>query len=138
MGWRDLRFAAYCIPCTPSPREKRMDSLALLSLFAIAPILVVGVLLVGFRWPAKYAMPAGYAVVVLIAVTVWQVEWAAVAASTVQGLILAAGLLYIIFGALLLLATLTKSGAIHTIRATFTGISADRRIQTIIIRSEEH
>ncbi|MUL40063.1 L-lactate permease [Streptomonospora sp. PA3] len=110
-----------------------MDSLPLLSLFALAPILVVGVLLVGFRWPAKYAMPAGYAVVVLIAVTVWQTEWAAVAASTVQGLILAIGLLYIIFGALLLLATLTKSGAIHTIRATFTGISADRRVQAIII-----
>ncbi|GAA1756660.1 L-lactate permease [Streptomonospora arabica] len=110
-----------------------MDSLPVLSLFAIAPILVVGVLLVGFRLPAKYAMPAGYAVVVLVALTVWQIEWTAVAASTVQGLILAVGLLYIIFGALLLLATLTKSGAIHTIRATFTGISADRRVQAIII-----
>ncbi|MDA0567161.1 L-lactate permease [Streptomonospora sp. S1-112] len=110
-----------------------MDGIALLSLLALAPILLVGILLVGFRWPAKYAMPAGYAVVVAIAVTVWRTDWAAVAASTVQGLILAAGLLYIIFGALLLLATLTKSGAIHTIRATFTGISPDRRVQAVII-----
>src|SRR5690606_32256443 len=90
-------------------------------------------LLVGFRVPAKYAMPAGYAVVVAVAVGVWRMEWAAVAASTVQGLILAAGLLYIIFGALLLLATLTESGAIRTIRATFTGISPDRRVQALII-----
>ncbi|MFY7067548.1 L-lactate permease [Nocardiopsis changdeensis] len=110
-----------------------MDNLALLSLLALTPILVVGVLLVGFRTPAKYAMPVGYAVVVLIAVTAWNTEWVAVAASTVQGLILAIGLLYIIFGALLLLATLTKSGAIATIRATFTDISPDRRIQAIII-----
>ncbi|NYI95890.1 lactate permease [Streptomonospora nanhaiensis] len=110
-----------------------MDGIALLSLLALAPILLVGVLLVGFRRPAKYAMPAGYAVVVALAVTVWRTDWAAVAASTVQGLILAAGLLYIIFGALLLLATLTKSGAIHTIRATFTGISPDRRVQAVII-----
>ncbi|GAA3752159.1 lactate permease [Spinactinospora alkalitolerans] len=110
-----------------------MDNLAVLSLLALAPILTVGVLLVGLRWPAKYAMPIGYLVVVAVAVWGWQVEWTAVAASTVQGLILAVGLLYIIFGALLLLATLTKSGAIQTIRATFTGISPDRRVQAVII-----
>ncbi|CAL9431788.1 L-lactate permease [Nocardiopsis dassonvillei] len=110
-----------------------MDNPALLSLLALTPIIVVGVLLVGFRIPAKYAMPVGYAVVVLIAVTAWNTEWTAIAASTVQGLILAIGLLYIIFGALLLLATLTRSGAIATIRATFTDISPDRRVQAIII-----
>lgn len=110
-----------------------MDNPAVLSLLALAPIAVVGVLLVGLRWPAKYAMPAGYAVVVAVAVYVWQVEWVAIAASTVQGLILAVGLLYIVFGALLLLATLTKSGAIQTIRSTFTGISPDRRVQAVIV-----
>jgi lactate permease len=110
-----------------------MDGLALLALCALAPILTVGVLLVGLRWPAKYAMPAGYAVVVAVALTVWRVEWQAVAASTVQGLILALGLVYIIFGALLLLATLTTGGAIRTIRRTFTDISPDRRVQAVII-----
>ncbi|HJE57826.1 MAG TPA: L-lactate permease [Nocardiopsis listeri] len=110
-----------------------MDNLALLSLLALTPILVVGVLLVGFRLPAMYAMPAGYVVVVGIAVLFWQTDWMAVAASTLQGLILAAGLLYIIFGALLLLSTLTKSGAVATIRATFTDISPDRRVQALII-----
>ncbi|RCV56173.1 L-lactate permease [Marinitenerispora sediminis] len=110
-----------------------MDNLALLSLCALAPILVVGVLLVGLRWPAKYAMPVGYLVVVAVAALVWRVDWLVIAASTLQGLILAGGLLYIIFGALLLLATLTKSGAIQTIRATFTGISPDRRVQAVVI-----
>jgi lactate permease len=46
---------------------------------------------------------------------------------------IAAGLLYIVFGALLLLATLTASGAMVTIRAGFTRISPDRRVQAIII-----
>ncbi|MDA2804479.1 L-lactate permease [Nocardiopsis suaedae] len=110
-----------------------MDDLALLSLFALAPVLTVGVLLVGLRWPAKYAMPAGYAVVVAVAALVWDVDATVIAASSVQGLILAAGLLYIVFGALLLLATLTQSGAIATVRATFTGISPDRRVQAVII-----
>ncbi|QVQ54244.1 L-lactate permease [Spiractinospora alimapuensis] len=110
-----------------------MDNLAVLSLFALLPILVVGVLLVGLRWPAKYAMPLGYLVAVLVAAFVWRVEWLAVVASTLEGLIIAAGLLYIIFGALLLLATLTRSGAIQTIRSGFTTISTDRRVQAIII-----
>jgi lactate permease len=109
------------------------DNLAVMSLLALSPILVVGVLLVGLRWPAKRAMPIGFAVVVLIALLVWDMQPVAVAASTVQGLLIALTLLYIVFGALLLLETLTKSGAMATIRAGFTSISPDRRVQAIII-----
>ncbi|CAN5174484.1 L-lactate permease [soil metagenome] len=110
-----------------------MDNLALLSLLAFAPILVVGILLVGLRWPAKRAMPVGFVVVVAVALLVWDMSPTAVAASTVQGLLIAGTLLYIVFGALLLLETLTKSGAMSTIRAGFTSISPDRRVQAIII-----
>jgi lactate permease len=110
-----------------------MDNLAVLSLLAFSPILVVGVLLAGLRWPAKKAMPVGFVVVVLVALFVWEMSPTAVAASTVQGLLIAATLLYIVFGALLLLETLTKSGAMSTIRAGFTSISPDRRVQAIII-----
>lgn len=110
-----------------------MDNLAVLSLLSVLPLLIVGVLLVGFRWPAKWAMPIGYVVVVLIALLVWGMDLVNIAAATVQGLLIALTLLYIIFGALLLLATLTASGAIRTIRSTFTDISPDRRIQVIII-----
>lgn len=41
--------------------------------------------------------------------------------------------LFIVFGAVLMLNTLRESGAIHTIRQGFTSISPDRRIQAIII-----
>ena len=110
-----------------------MDNLAVLSLLALTPILLVGVLLVGFRWPAKYAMPVGFVAVVMIAALVWDVTWISIAASSIQGLLVALTLLYIVFGALLLLGTLTRSGAMSTIRAGFTGISADRRVQAIIV-----
>ena len=110
-----------------------MDNLLALSLFAMSPIIVVGFLLVGLRWPAKRAMPLGFVVVVLVALFVWNVEPVAVAAASIQGLIIAVTLLYIVFGALLLLATLTKSGAMATIRAGFTTISPDRRVQAVII-----
>jgi lactate permease len=105
-----------------------MDNLAVLSLLAFLPILAVGVLLVGLRWPAKHAMPVGFLIVVLVALFVWEMTPTAIAASTVQGLLIAATLLYIVFGALLLLETLTKSGAMATIRAGFTSISPDRRV----------
>jgi lactate permease len=56
-----------------------------------------------------------------------------VAASTVQGLIITFDILLIIFGAILLLNTLKHSGAITSIRAGFSRISTDRRVQVVII-----
>ena len=78
-------------------------------------------------------MPVGYVVVVIIGLFVWQLSFASIAASTVQGLIIALTILYIVFGALLLLATLSESGAVNTIRSAFTDISPDRRVQAVII-----
>lgn len=110
-----------------------MDNLAVAALLALTPILLAGVLLIGFRWPAKYAMPIGLVAAALIANFAWQIEWVTIAASVVQGLLVAIGLLWIVFGALLLLATITRSGAIETIRAGFVSISPDRRVQVIIV-----
>ena len=104
-----------------------------LSLLALAPIAIVGVLLIGFRVPARRALPLAYVVTLLLALLVWSVPFQVVAAASIQGLILAGSLLYIIFGALLLLATLTASGAVGVIREAFTRISPDRRVQAVII-----
>jgi lactate permease len=110
-----------------------VDNLAVLSLLAFLPILVIGTLLVGFRWPARNAMAVGFVVVVVVAWGVWEVEPVAIAASVVEGLGISIDILYIVFGALLLLATMTASGAMSSIRAAFTRISPDRRVQAIII-----
>ena len=110
-----------------------MDNLAVAALFALTPILLAGILLIGFRWPAKYAMPAGLVAAALVANFAWQIEWVTIGASVVQGVLVALGLLWIVFGALLLLATITRSGAIETIRSGFVSISPDRRVQVIII-----
>src|SRR5690625_4508406 len=78
-------------------------------------------------------MPVGYIVVVLVALLVWEMDVTGVAAASLEGLITAATLLYIVFGALLLLSTLTVGGAMASIRAGFTNISPDRRVQAVII-----
>ena len=100
---------------------------------AFLPILVVVVLLVGFRLPASRAMPVSYLVAAGLALFVWQVPGVQVAAASIKGLSLTLRLLFIIFGAILLLNTLKHSGALAVIRNGFTNISADRRVQVIII-----
>ena len=108
-------------------------SSGLLALLAFTPILLASILLVGLRWPARRAMPLVYLVSALIALYGWDMSFNRVMASTVQGLIVTLGLLWIIFGAILLLNTLKHSGGIAVIRAGFTTISPDPRIQAIII-----
>ena len=104
-----------------------------LTALSLLPIAVVGVFLVGLRWPASRAMPLSYVVAAGLALLVWQVPMVQVTAATINGLIVAGTLLYIIFGAILLLNTLQESGALKTIREGFTSITPDRRVQVIII-----
>lgn len=108
-------------------------STGLLALLAFSPILLAAVLLIGLRWPAKHAMPLVYLLTAGVALYAWDMSFNRVLASTVQGLLITLGLLWIIFGAILLLNTLKHSGGITAIRAGFATISPDRRIQAIII-----
>jgi lactate permease len=108
-------------------------STGFLALLAFSPILLAAILLVGLRWPAKHAMPLVYLVTACVGLFAWDMSFNRVLASTVQGLLITLGLLWIIFGAILLLNTLKHSGGITAIRAGFATISPDRRIQAILI-----
>jgi lactate permease len=103
------------------------------ALLSLLPIAVVGIFLVGLRWPASRATPLGYLSAVALALLVWQVPATQVMAASINGLIVAAVVLYIVLGAILLLNTLAAGGALATIRAGFTDISPDRRVQVIIV-----
>ncbi|WP_410217711.1 L-lactate permease [Paracoccus sp. (in: a-proteobacteria)] len=108
-------------------------SQGVLFIAAALPVVVVFVLLVVMRRSAKTAMLSAYLVTVALALVLWGAPLARVAGATVNGLVTAITLLYIVFGAILLLYTVQESGAIRTIRRGFTDISPDRRIQAIII-----
>lgn len=103
------------------------------SIVAIAPLAVVFLLLVFLRWPAKRTMPLAFALTALLAYFYWKVPALRMAAASIEGLVIAGSLLYIVWGALLLLFVLKHSGAVATIRDGFRNISPDRRIQVIII-----
>ncbi len=103
------------------------------ALIAITPLAIVFLLLVFWQWSAKRTMPVGLTVTVLLAMFYWQVDPITIVAASIEGLIIAGKVLYIVLGALLLLFVLVHSGAITTIRNVFTQISPDPRIQVIII-----
>ena len=108
-------------------------STALLAILAFLPILLAAVLLVGFRIPAVKAMPISFVVTVIIALIVWDISTDYLVASIIQGLFITFDILYIIFGAIVLLNLLKYSRALRVIREGFTNITEDRRIQVVII-----
>ncbi|OEH92365.1 L-lactate permease [Bacillus solimangrovi] len=108
-------------------------SIGVLSLLALLPIAAIFFFLVILQWPASRAMPVALIVTGLTAMFAWGTKLNVIAGAAVNGLVTALNVLFIVFGAVLLLNTLKESGAISTIRQGFINVSPDRRIQAIII-----
>ena len=106
---------------------------SLMFVAALVPIAAVFIFLVVMELSAKVAMLYAYLATVALALTLWGTDFAKVAGATANGVITAITLLYIVFGAILLLYTVQESGAIQSIKRGFTEISPDRRVQAIII-----
>jgi lactate permease len=102
-------------------------------LLAAGPLLVAGVLLVGFLWPATRAMPIAWLVAVVIGFAVWGMPADWVIAASINGVITALTILWIVFGALLLLYTLQEAGAFDRINEGFAAVSDDRRVQIVLL-----
>ncbi|MDV2117614.1 L-lactate permease [Alcaligenes faecalis] len=105
----------------------------LYTLMALAPLLVVFLLMVVLGRSAKLSMGTAYIVTALLALFVWGSQAEVIAAATVNGVVIALTLLFIVFGAILLLNTLKVGGALAAIRQGFMDVSPDRRVQVIIV-----
>ncbi len=108
-------------------------SISVLAMVALLPILVALVLMVGMRWPSTKAMPLAWLVCALGAIGAWNLPAGYVAALSLQGIVIAIGVLIIVFGAIIILYTLKYSGGMETIQYGMQNISRDKRIQAIII-----
>lgn len=102
-------------------------------LLATTPLVLAGVLLVGFLWPATRAMPLAWVAAVLVGYFVWQMPLDWIIAASIVGGMTAIQILWIVFGALLLLYTLSQAGAFDRINQGFARISDDRRVQVILL-----
>ena len=105
----------------------------MLAIVAAIPIIIVGVLMIGYMWPSSKAMPVGWLAAVAIAAIGWKMPVKWLAAATIGGVINAFSILLIVFGALLILQLMKKSGGVNGISNSMTSVSTDRRVQVIII-----
>ena len=103
------------------------------ALIAAVPILLVIVLMIAFNWPAKTALPLGWAVTVLIALLYWRQDFGTSAAWALDGFLEAISTLVVILGAILIMNTMKHSGAVTAIQRVFNGVNPDRRIQAVIV-----
>ncbi len=104
-----------------------------LFLAAMMAIIVPLMLVVGFRMPARYGMFISLIVVGCIAYYVWGVGELTLAASVFQALHRALTIALILFGAVTLLYTLQRTGAMARIKYGFHSISPDMRVQAVLV-----
>ena len=105
----------------------------MLALLAFLPILVTIVLMTAFNQPAKRALPVAWALCAIFGVAFWKMGILDVVAHTLAGFLNSLDATLVIFGAILLMNTLKKSGAMNSIQTGFKSVSNDKRIQAIII-----
>lgn len=102
-------------------------------LIASLPLLVAAVLLVGLLWPATRAMPIAWIIALVVGFVWWNNPPEYLAASSIVGVMTALEILWIVFGALVLLYTLIQAGAFDRINQGFAAVSDDRRVQIVLL-----
>lgn len=105
----------------------------MLMIVALSAVIVPFLLLVLLRMPAIKGMSISAVVVILLAITVWGMESQVIASSILQGVHKTLTILFILFGALVLLNTLRNTGAVNRINQGFQSISQDMRVQLIFV-----
>lgn len=100
---------------------------------AALPILLALLLLVGFRWPAIVAMPICAGITAISAYWLWRGPLVRIFASMIDAIWVTASILLILFGALFFLALLRQTGAIAVLQRSVGGLSADARIQAVVV-----
>jgi len=78
-------------------------------------------------------MPIVYGITLISAGVIWKVSPSVLAATSLRGIVISLEILYILFGAMLLLQMLRQAGALNTIRNSLLNISPDRRLQVVIV-----
>lgn len=105
----------------------------MLLLVALSAIIIPFIMLVALKMPAAKGMSISSVIVILLAFIIWKMEGNVILASILQGGHKTLTILWILFGALVMLNTLRNTGAIARINQGFQFISGDMRVQAIIV-----
>ena len=100
---------------------------------ALAPIALIIILMIGFRWGAARAGAAGYLSALFIAIFFFGAGPILLAYAHARALLFALDVLFIIWAAFLLYRVADEAGAIRTIGQALPHLTADRGMQALII-----
>ena len=100
---------------------------------AVIPIVLILVLMIGFRWGAARAGGIGYLTALLIAAVFFGARIELLAYAHARALLLSIDVLLIIWAAFLLYRVADEAGAISTIGQALPHLTADRGMQALII-----
>lgn len=102
-------------------------------ILALSPIVVVLVLMVGFRWGGSRAGPVGWLVALVVSLLFFGAGPTLLAYSQMRGMLLTLFVLYIIWMALVLFNVVREAGAISVIGQGVTKLTSDRVLQLLIL-----
>jgi lactate permease len=103
------------------------------ALLAFSPMLFIIIAMVFFNKPSKIVIPIAWVFTIAIAYFVWKINFLDIFAYSLAGFFKSFEVIFIIFGAILLLNTMKLSGGLYTINSMFANISNDKRVQLLII-----
>jgi lactate permease len=102
-------------------------------LLALSPIIVVLILMIGFRWGGSKAGPLGWLTAAAVSVGFFRGTGRLLAYSQGRAVLLTVYVLYIIWMALLLYNVVNEAGAIGVIGRAIARLTGDRAIQLLIL-----
>ncbi len=102
-------------------------------ILAFSPVLVVLVLMLGFRWGGAKAGPVGCLVAIAVAAAHFGAGWELLAYAQLKGVLLTLFVLYIIWMALLFYHTVDEAHAVDVIGVGLSRLTADRALQALLL-----
>jgi len=102
-------------------------------LLSSLPILIILVLMIGFRWGAVRAGAAGYLAAFSIAALFFGADGTILAYAHTKALLLSVDVLFIIWAAYLLFRVADEAGAVRVIGVALPGLTADKGMQALLI-----
>lgn len=111
-----------------------VGNLAISTIVAAIPIIVLFVLLAGIRMAAQWAALITLAVALVIAVLVYQMPFGLAINATLLGICFGLfPIVWIVINAIFIYNVIVDTGLFNTIRDSLAGVSNDRRIQVVLI-----
>ncbi|MBN1594506.1 L-lactate permease [candidate division FCPU426 bacterium] len=100
---------------------------------ASLPVVLAGLLMIAFNWPATRAMLLGCLTAAASGVLFWHMPPDLLGAAAVVGMMNAVEILLIVFGAVLILQLLQRSGGMASIGSALAYLTPDRRVQVLLV-----